>query len=182
MVLNKQIEGKTFHRQACLALHFCFMVAWKNAKKKVTILHATVRMSFPNVENLEKRVQNACHTLESLRRITEFSHLTLKLSLFFAFMPLTLSLHDNHAASLILVLLLLLLFLKLSLTTLLCLLLLLFCFPGHSFRSVPWKGDSRSWLRQIASYYRRMFAQERLPGTAFILSGLNIRHFRWNKV
>ena len=81
------------------------------------------------------------------------------------------SLHDNYAVSLILLLLLLLLFLT-TLTTFL--LLLLFCFPGHSFRSVPWKGDSRSRLRQIASYYRRMFAEERLPGIAFILSGLNI--------
>ena len=81
MGLNKQIGGRRSSSslsRAPLLLH----ASLKNAKRKAPVLHATLRISFPNVENLEMSVENACHTLESFPRIAEFSHLTLKLSLF----------------------------------------------------------------------------------------------------
>ena len=61
---------------APLPLH----VSLKKCEKKAPVLHATLRMNFPNFENLEMGVQNACHTFESFPRI--ISHLTPKLSLF----------------------------------------------------------------------------------------------------
>ena len=81
MGLNKQIGGRLSSSslsRAPLLLH----ASLKNAKRKAPVLHATLRMSFPNFENFEMSVENACHTLESFPRITEFSDLTLKLSLF----------------------------------------------------------------------------------------------------
>ena len=85
MGLNKQMGGggevdlsSSNLSRAPLLLHGSL----KNAKRKAPVLHPTLRMSFPNFANLEMSVENACHTLESFPRITEFSHLTLKLSLF----------------------------------------------------------------------------------------------------
>ena len=76
---NKQIGGRLSSSslsRAPLQLH----ASLKNAKRKAPVLHATLRMNFPNFENLEMGVQNACHTFESFPRI--ISHLTPKLSLF----------------------------------------------------------------------------------------------------